>query len=96
MGKISAEAHTLLNIREVIQDRNHINVMNVGKLLPRVHSLHMRVHTGEKPECGKTFSDCSGHIQHQITHTGETPYKCVWKSLQSEYKPHKSPENSYQ
>lgn len=77
--------------------------MNMGKRLPRVHPLHMkvhplhmRVHTGEKPECGKAFSDCSGHIQHQITHTGETPYKCMWKSPQSEYKPHKSPENLYQ
>ena len=77
--------------------------MNIWKRLPRVHPLHMkvhplhmRVHTGEKPECGKAFSDCSGHIQHQITHTGETLYKCMWKSPQSEYKPHKSPENSYQ
>ena len=64
-------------MREVIQERNHINVMNVGKLLPRVHPSHMRVHTREKPsECRKAFSDCSGHIQHQITHTEEKSYKC--------------------
>lgn len=62
MGNTSGKALTYIHTKELTQERNPVNVVNIGRDSIRALSLciHQTTHTREKPckcnECGKHFS----------------------------------------
>ena len=66
-------------IREFIQERNLLSVVNVTNvLITKVISNHQRIHIGDKPykcsECGKCVVNKYSLSIHYGIHTEEKPY----------------------
>ena len=86
--RLSVWIHTSLYMREVTQDWNSMDAMNVGKLLGvSPTSLYIWGLTGEKPheyrEWRKSFSINSQLIVCQRIHTGENLY--VWNECEEAF-----------
>ena len=80
VAKPLVKMHTLQFIREFILERNHINVIFVAGALLRMQTLEViRELILERNltnvTCDKAFSQISGLLIHQRTHTREKSYK---------------------
>ena len=82
VAKPLVKMHTLQFIREFILERNHINVIFVAGALLRMQTLEViRELILERNltnvTCDKAFSQISGLLIHQRTHTREKSYKYI-------------------